>query len=462
MPRIAEFEHSVPAPIDVNHVDPVVFMDHEGVYRYLPPGQQYNPLDPTRGCPPMAERGFFVGDGSGRTNFGWGISERSQLAERLGVLGNFVCWSSDLGYLLDYSRRYLEEHSVNPFKDLPTSWPALTFDGPRVPRLISAEQELATGRTNVEWALRHQGIFVSGRDYSRNIPIDHDGLKIGYGMSDSSCDGELVFSKLDLSNSAHADRYGQAATIVQALADDGQTTISFNCGHHVHVSGGDIEGRLLTPNSLRRLYAIIGHVEPVLYRLGEGGLGRHRGERYAQKVPKLEGTRTTAIAINGAFLRDRYFSINLYPYLEAIQNCRCGALTFGKWRDCTCHTIENGGTVEFRIWNGVTRPDTVHAFLILSAAIIELAVKGRGLFDLTETEWSPGTMVGGGTSKTERDAYRWLVDTLPLSDTERTQVERLATRTSMLEAVTTHLPPLPDNWESYVATLKPQRNNFVG
>lgn len=456
MPRLQDFDHSYPPPTNVPTADAIIFQASDGHYRFLPVGGTID-LAVRNTCPRIVESSFYIGDGSGRATYGYTVAENSTIAQRVGVGGHFICWSDDFGAMVDASQDWIDEQPTVRPSYFPETWPSLRLDGPRVPRLISSEQELAMGRTNVDFALRTAGIFVPGRDYAANVPmLNRNKLAIGYSMSDSSCDGELVFSKLQLDDELHAKRYGEAAAMVQAMAEVGETAISWHCGHHVHVSGADEEGRLLSPNSLRRLYAIIGHIEPVLYRLAEGGMGRHRGERYAQKVPKLEGTRTTAIAINHAFTRDRYFSINLSPYLAAVQNCRCGALTFGKWRGCTCGTINNGGTVEFRLWNGVTRPDTIHAFLILSTAIIELSVHGRGLFSLPETEWASGTMTGGNTTAGERDAYRWLVDTLPLSDLERTQVELLAGRTSLRPAIGSGLPPLPEEWASYVSNLGEQ------
>lgn len=387
----------------------------------------------------------------------WVISS-TEVSRMLGMEYAFVSWAEFMPELQSLSRGYND--GSPPLRDwLPTEWPALTLDGPRPSRLISTEQEIAHGRSIVQTQLRSSGLLLDSSHHA-SMPYDPNGdgsqLAICYGMSDSSCDGEIVYTKLDLGNNNHAKRFGEASAIVQAMAARRETSVSFTCGYHVHVSGTDREGRVLTPNAIRRLYAIIGHVEPVLFRLAEGGVGRYRGGSHSKPIPKLpNGQPRTAMAIRNHWHDDRYLSVNISPFLDAIQRCNCGAMTWNGWQGCTCGQVNQGGTIEFRVWNGVTRPDTIHAFLALSDGIVDLSVRGRRMFDLPETPIMPASMRGGTLSRQESEAYKWLLDQLRLSDTEHAQIQALAARTSLAEAVT-DTPSLPDEWQQYIATLGDQ------
>jgi hypothetical protein len=85
---------------------------------------------------------------------------------------------------------------------------------------------------------------------------------------------------------------------------------------------------------------------------------------------------------------DRYQGLNVTPYLNAVQGCRCGAYRFGQWDECECHDERH--TVEWRLWNAAVSARKIRAYIAISAVLTDYAsqVDVRDVTALDENEFS--------------------------------------------------------------------------
>jgi hypothetical protein len=287
---------------------------------------------------------------------------------------------------------------------------------PRLPnrpgRMVSCEQELARGYTLVR-----QVLMACANPYSV-FDCRHDGSLPDGGV-------EVVFDCLKLWDPSVAQAYHMQLNAVRSLVADGSTKVTYACGHHVHVSAKDENGRMLTPRGLANLYGIFCHLEDCLYRLAAATWQGHRGTNYAHLLDKSGAGRVSAIGKFRA-MRDhnaeRYQGLNILPTMHAVRRCRCGAGELGLWSDCDCGSM-GLATIEFRLWNGSTRPDVIHAWILLSVAIVEYATRDDVPVDLPSNEWTGN---GDGDAESLTRQLSFIVDRLPLTHSERAEIIALA------------------------------------
>lgn len=235
-------------------------------------------------------------------------------------------------------------------------------------RLMSFEQEF-TGNLG-EMAFRLAEVVDCPRlveNYS-----DLGGRHFCIVKSDSSCGGEVLYSKLDLTDPNVCGYFVQANDAVRGAKREGAVGMTTACGFHAHiglnadpsrgVSAFDMDGVL-------RLYRLHCYLEDVCFRLGASHWERHRteGRGYASIVPKnLAGK----LQIGQQLLSDRY-GLNLSPYLYRVRNCRCGAVQFEEIDRCTC--LMEKPTVEFRWPNATCNLRKIHAYAALMQAMVAWA-----------------------------------------------------------------------------------------
>ena len=116
-------------------------------------------------------------------------------------------------------------------------------------------------------------------------------------------------------------------------------------------------------------------------------------------MPKLNNA--SALQVNRVMSRDRYFGLNFGRLLQAANRCSCGAATFGCWDECECGVFDSA-TVEWRVFNASTKPETIHAWLLLSAAMTAHAM-------VHPIGTLPIHAYGTGTAETRWDALHYLV-----------------------------------------------------
>lgn len=191
---------------------------------------------------------------------------------------------------------------------------------------------------------------------------------------DSTCDGELVFGRLRLSDRTNATNYARALATIQGLHREGLVTVGMRAGHHIHVSARDEHGRGMSASSLVSLYSVYCHCEDLLYRLASAGWRRHRNESagdWAKPIRKLDGAPKTPRNVGNAIGGDKYQGLNVSNYIGNIRNCRCGAFQYGDWSECTCP--DDRATIEWRLWNACISPRKIRAYIAISHTLTAYA-----------------------------------------------------------------------------------------
>jgi len=225
---------------------------------------------------------------------------------------------------------------------------------PSATRMVSCEFEGSRGIAAAYSALSHIG-----------QPCSHHG--------DVTCDGEIVFSRMVLANRADAERYAVSCRVLELMRGQGRLSVSYACGHHIHVSAVGPDGRGMSPASLVSLYSVYAHCEDLLYRLAAAGWAEHRIERdssYAAPMAKVAG-RKSPKTVGNAIGHDRYQGLNVSPYVDGMQSCRCGAYRFGCWEECECG--DGRKTIEWRLWNGSVSARKIRAYIAISHALTDYA-----------------------------------------------------------------------------------------
>lgn len=298
--------------------------------------------------------------------------------------------------------------------------PLVSMYSPNLRREVSTEWEGSEGVQTALYALSLLGNY--GEPGSHHV---HHG--------DCTCDGEIVFPRLRLDRQTDAAAFSRSMGAIAALRSQGAAAVSFSCGHHVHVSARDTEGHGLSPNALVSLYSVFAHCEDLLYRLAAAGWSRHRsdggGSEYSAPIGKVQnGTKRTPKSVGWALGGNRYQGLNVSPYLDALQRCRCGAYRFGEWESCDCD--DNRHTVEWRLWNGSVSPRKVRAYIAISAVLTDYAARvpdSRYSDSLTENPYQGCDVVNEdslsaqldyllsrpGFSPRDRDDILWLVSIAP-------------------------------------------------
>lgn len=302
------------------------------------------------------------------------------------------------------------------------------IDG-RPPRVCSIEQELSNGGPAVADMLYRAGhsnydslMSYSDEGSAGGILVKEDGSLDGGG-------GEVVYSRFQLWNRNHSDLLSNVLARIRRMKEQGYVSTGYDAGLHIHISATSDagEGRNFGPREMAALWEIFSYCESVLYRLGAAGWARHRGTSYTRRLVKFDPV-TDPISpgkIAGLALEDegRYYSINFKRLLDAASGCYCGACPVGDWEHCSCGVLQRG-TIEWRVFNATTSPETLHAWLILAHSLTAKA------FDLV-----PNTLTANGwdepgsdASDIHTDVLGWILSKCPMTDDERRVVLKAAKR----------------------------------
>jgi hypothetical protein len=277
----------------------------------------------------------------------------------------------------------------------------------RPTRLQSFEQEFSRGTYAAATALTHQGILCP--DY-----VDSPVFCSWHG--DGSCDGEIVWDRLLLDKPLDERAFRRGQNVLESGRRESNGTswqTSTACGLHVHV---DLQGYSMA--NVESLYHAYNYMEDALYGIGSAGWDRHRiaeGNRFAQLTPK--GAKSPR-EIGQFMTQDRYFGLNLSPFLGAITRCQCGAYRYADWGKCECQLPK--ATVEFRVFNATTNSRKLFAYSALTQALVAAAQAHT----FTDRRYEPmAHAIHGNPDLGWRDAliarYRFILTRLPLLDAER-------------------------------------------
>lgn len=217
--------------------------------------------------------------------------------------------------------------------------------------------------------------------------------------SDATCDGELVFSRVEAWNANHAQAF---RALLHAhdwqRRNGGGLRVSYSCGGHIHVgTRSDMSGQM-GQRALVALYNAFCHLEDLLYRLAASGWDDHRSamrdDDWCSKLDKLGGEhRRSPMRVWQTAGTERYLGMNLTNWMGAMSACQCHAVAVsGDWRECVCGIPErHQNTVEYRLWNSTLKPHRAEAFAVVSLALTEHAAQAEdrhtALSSLPVNEW---------------------------------------------------------------------------
>jgi hypothetical protein len=300
----------------------------------------------------------------------------------------------------------------------------------RDPRLISIEQEVGQGARDIAASLHAAGFS----DYGHMLPyhsLEGDGALCKV-EEDGSVNGEVIYSRLKLSEDSTARNLEDALCLVRDAVEAKNARLDMRCGFHVHV---DAKGYGM--QHVESLYHLWNHLEDTVYRLSAANWKTHRvlvaEHNYARQTQKGLSSRGS---IGQYFESDRH-ALNFSNFLQARGYCRCGAFAFSDWENCSCNLPKS--TVEFRVFNATANLRKIHAYTALSLAMTEAArreiftVDKYPAFSFTQTEGMEN-VVHEGRSK---NALAFLFERLPLTDSEREDLRYCADHSSLSEVVAT-------------------------
>lgn len=267
------------------------------------------------------------------------------------------------------------------------------YDAYRVPRLTSIEQELVEGASDILGVFRTLDFADQDTldDYSTeggpaSVVIKSDGsLPDGSGC-------EIVYSRYNLYQSAEAVKVGKMLSTLRNMRGRGLVGTGRRAGTHMHLSvrSQALHTGHLGPRDVASLVGIFGHVEGVIYRLAACGWPSHRGEGdgyyYSRCLPEGMGRKTATKARR--HLHGHYHGLTFDRLWQSLQRCSCSACSVGEWDECNCGAME-GATVEWRVFNSSTKPETLHAWAILAHALTARAMQG----DWSELPENPASPV---------------------------------------------------------------------
>ena len=234
----------------------------------------------------------------------------------------------------------------------------------RRPRLISVEQEISHGLDRIsELASR-------GDWYGDGVTVKDDGSLAEDGA-------EVEYSKMNLYEQHDAEAFSEKIRAIRILRNDGEIRTGARAGTHIHVSAHDLDGRRVTPKALASVYGAFCHCEGAIYRIAAAGWVRHRREEsetdYAQVLQKHQGMKVKHVMTLQS-PHERYYGVSYARILNAVGACHCGAIRVGDWQDCECDYWRDA-TWEWRVFNSTTRPETMHAWILLAVGLTDYAIK---------------------------------------------------------------------------------------
>lgn len=307
----------------------------------------------------------------------------------------------------------------------------------RPARLCSIEQELSAGGGVAARLLADIGIAndaliqtYSHAGFAGRAIVKGDGSLPAGGA-------EVVYSRFNLSERPAAREFSEAIWRLRELKRLRLVRTNRQAGMHIHISALPIAGNpeaVFGPRQMAALYEIWSFAEDVIFKLGAAGWESHRGTSYTNPMPKFtEGVTPGRIVQNVG--GNRYYSLNFTRLLTAAQQCRCGACAVGDWAECNCGSLQ-GGTIEWRVFNASTKPETIHGWLILAHSLTAKAFDHQ-LGTLPEPN-------GYGDSPTDRHpwVFSWILNECPLTDVEKMVLIGLAKRS----------PELVIDWEDFEAS----------
>lgn len=304
----------------------------------------------------------------------------------------------------------------------------------RPPRVCSIEQEVCSGGAVVARMLAEIGMSQYDRVMSYSRDADAQQMIVKQDSSLPEGGGEIIYSRFNLARSEDVKRVSKAVACIRALRETELVKTTTAAGTHIHIGAIDENGEnVFGPAQMASLYEIFSFTEEVLFQLATAGWQYHRdqGGEFARALTKYDKVSAGKIARSFTHHDHRYFSLNFLRLLDAARHCVCGACISGDWQDCECGTLKNG-TVEWRVFNATTKPETLHAWVLLSHGLTAAAFDHQ-LGTLEPNAWQQTD------EKRHPWIFGWILQNCPFLDEERQIIVNCARR----------VPTLKIDWEDF-------------
>jgi len=309
----------------------------------------------------------------------------------------------------------------------------------RVPRLLSIEQELTAGGAAVARMLYDIGLGESPGIEDYSYSPNPTGIAVCEDGSLPSDGGEVKYSMFDLSRGNHVTKLSEALTKIRQLHKDaGIVSVSTSAGMHIHAAAKDVLGRVLEPVGMTALHELFSFGEDMIYGLAAAGWTRHRysgeGNDYAKPIPKVAQQGKTPWKV-AAVMGSKYYGINFERLLNTVNRCQCGCVRYGAWSECQCGSFDRA-TVEWRVFNTSTKPETIHAWLLFVAATMELA-HSHEVGTLSDQPFRPSGATAPERMERRWETLEWFLGRAPLTPAERDVIRGTASRSPLFSTRTT-------------------------
>ena len=298
----------------------------------------------------------------------------------------------------------------------------------RPARLTSIEQEVVFGGASAARTLESYGLS----QYSQIVDHSDDGVAQSVVVKEDGSlpdeGGEFVYSRFDLSQKSQAENLSEILCRVRQMKEARIIGSGDSAGVHIHISAKAQDGSCIGPGEMANLHELFCHLEDMLYAFAAAGWQQHRldteysnDDGYCKVLPKHDEDEKPTVAKTYQLMRyDRYYGLNFQRLFEGVRSCTCGACSMGAWSECDCGSLKRA-TVEWRLFNSSTKPETLHAWLLIAHAITAYASQHR-LGSLKPTT------IRTGTSESRWEQLEWVLRKCPFTDKEREIVRDTARR----------------------------------
>jgi hypothetical protein len=251
--------------------------------------------------------------------------------------------------------------------------------------------------------------------------LKHDGSVTG---------GELIAFLMNLDDEKHAAGLLDLLAKVHSMHKLGKVQHNANCGGHIHVDAHNFGY-----GSVWRLLTGFGYAEDPIYRIA--GAGCSYGHRTLDPThDRANGGRGYAKSpVKGPFgskghvgrqiaVQDRMCGLNFQPFLQAVNNCACGAWAYEDSRKCKCNLGK--ATIEWRVFNSTHNPRILHAWVALIQAMhawadeeIDPTPEWEERFPALAWRTQPFKAVAESHVAETKKRLEWMHTELPFTDDER-------------------------------------------
>lgn len=293
----------------------------------------------------------------------------------------------------------------------------------RPARLCSIEQEIVDGGARAARLMYEIGLSQSSglASYSADCRRGQVVVKEDGSLPDSG--GEIVYSRFQLDGTTgDAQNLSEGLAKLRQLKELGLVESGESAGTHIHIAARALDGSTFQPQHMASLHELFCHLEDMLYALAACGWREHRldsyGDGYCKVLPKIADS--TPAKVVSHMRGDRYLGLNFIRLFDAVRECGCGACMVGDWNECDCGALD-GATVEWRLFNSTTKPQTMHAWLLLAHALTAYAAQHT----LGTLEPTP---IRSGSPESRWAQLEWLLAEAPFTDDERDVIRDAAHR----------------------------------